>query len=255
VSGAIVVVLSVSFAALVFTGPLERHLQAGIGLSLFGSVIVVVILAATSSFPVTIGSVQDTTGDPGDRGRRSRGGSAGGAGLPGRGAGDSAHLCAHGRVPPGPGEPQAWEPGQVRALPGHRRLPGRHRSAPAQGRRRHRVRCSPVARDSRRARGAGRRGAMAAGPGPGCGSAGRAATVAAAAGAPWGSGTRGCALLRDPPGSPALRSQKREPRDGCWAPTRRERCGDRGAGRPSATPPGVRSWLRPEGWPPSSWSG
>jgi sulfate permease, SulP family len=61
VSGAIVVVLSVSFAALVFTGPLERHLQAGIGLSLFGSVIVVVILAATSSFPASIGSVQDTT--------------------------------------------------------------------------------------------------------------------------------------------------------------------------------------------------
>jgi SulP family sulfate permease len=61
VSGAIVVVLSVSFAALVFTGPLERHLQAGIGLSLFGSVIVVILLAATSSFPGTIASVQDTT--------------------------------------------------------------------------------------------------------------------------------------------------------------------------------------------------
>jgi sulfate permease, SulP family len=61
VSGAIVVVLSVSFAALVFTGPLERHLQAGIGLSLFGSVIVLLVLAATSSFAATIGSVQDTT--------------------------------------------------------------------------------------------------------------------------------------------------------------------------------------------------
>jgi SulP family sulfate permease len=60
-AGAIEVVIAVSFAALVFTGPLERHLPAGIGLALLGGLVTLVVLALTSGFPGTIGSVQDTT--------------------------------------------------------------------------------------------------------------------------------------------------------------------------------------------------
>jgi len=60
-AGAIEVVLAVSFAALVFAGPLERHLPAGISLALLSGVVTLLVLAARSSFPMTIGSVQDTT--------------------------------------------------------------------------------------------------------------------------------------------------------------------------------------------------
>jgi sulfate permease, SulP family len=59
-AGAIEVVIAVSFAALIFAGPLERHLPAGIGLALVGGLVTLLVLAVTSSFPMTIGSVQDT---------------------------------------------------------------------------------------------------------------------------------------------------------------------------------------------------
>jgi SulP family sulfate permease len=61
IAGAIEVVIAVSFAALVFAGPLERHLPAGIGLAMFGGAVTLVALAVTSSLPVSVGSVQDTT--------------------------------------------------------------------------------------------------------------------------------------------------------------------------------------------------
>jgi hypothetical protein len=38
-AGAIEIVIAVSFAALIFTGPLERHLPAGIGLALLGGLV------------------------------------------------------------------------------------------------------------------------------------------------------------------------------------------------------------------------
>jgi SulP family sulfate permease len=60
-AGAIVVVIAVSFAALIFTGPLERHLPAGIGLALLGGLVTLFVIAVTSGFPATVGSVQDTT--------------------------------------------------------------------------------------------------------------------------------------------------------------------------------------------------
>ncbi|HKX25087.1 MAG TPA: SulP family inorganic anion transporter [Actinomycetota bacterium] len=60
-AGAIVVVLALSFAALIFTGPLERHLPAGIGLALLGGLVTLFVLAVTSGFPATVGGVQDTT--------------------------------------------------------------------------------------------------------------------------------------------------------------------------------------------------
>jgi len=59
VAGMITVILSISFAMLIFGGELGAHLPAGIGLALFSAVLVAVIVALTSSYPATVAIPQD----------------------------------------------------------------------------------------------------------------------------------------------------------------------------------------------------
>jgi sulfate permease, SulP family len=59
--GVLEVVLATSFAALVFTGDAAIHLPSVIGLNLFAAIVVLTFVAARSSLPGVIGSVQDTT--------------------------------------------------------------------------------------------------------------------------------------------------------------------------------------------------
>jgi SulP family sulfate permease len=61
VIGVLEVVVASSFAALIFSGELDRHLPAGIGLSLFAAAALLALVAALSSLPHTVASVQDTT--------------------------------------------------------------------------------------------------------------------------------------------------------------------------------------------------
>lgn len=61
VVGATEIVLATSFAAMIFSGPLRVHLPAAIGLVLFGATAILAILAWRSSFPGTVGTVQDVT--------------------------------------------------------------------------------------------------------------------------------------------------------------------------------------------------
>ncbi len=61
VVGVTQIALAASFAALVFSGRLASRLPAGIGLSLFAATITTVVIALGSSFPGTVGRVQDTT--------------------------------------------------------------------------------------------------------------------------------------------------------------------------------------------------
>lgn len=61
VVGILGVALSISFAALVFTGDLESALPAGIGLALFGTLVIGVITAVGSSLPGAVAGVQDNT--------------------------------------------------------------------------------------------------------------------------------------------------------------------------------------------------
>lgn len=59
VAGMITVILSISFAMLIFGGELAAHLPAGIGLTLFSAVIVATVVALTSSYPATVAIPQD----------------------------------------------------------------------------------------------------------------------------------------------------------------------------------------------------
>lgn len=63
-AGAIVavstVLMEISFAALVFTGPLEPHIAAGIGYFLFATVIVNLTVSLASALPNSVGVAQDT---------------------------------------------------------------------------------------------------------------------------------------------------------------------------------------------------
>lgn len=61
VIGVLEVLVASSFAALIFSGELERHLPAGIGLSLFAATVLMAVVAALSSLPHTMASVQDST--------------------------------------------------------------------------------------------------------------------------------------------------------------------------------------------------
>lgn len=63
-AGAIVavstVLMEISFAALVFAGPLEPFIAAGIGYFLFATIVVNLIVALASALPNSIGAAQDT---------------------------------------------------------------------------------------------------------------------------------------------------------------------------------------------------
>mgnify|MGYP002631820658 CR=1 FL=1 len=59
VAGMITVILSISFAMLIFGGELKAHLPAGIGLVLFSAVLVATIVALTSSYAATVAIPQD----------------------------------------------------------------------------------------------------------------------------------------------------------------------------------------------------
>lgn len=54
VSGTVGVLFSISFAALIFSGNLERYLSSGVGIVLFSAVILRTVSALTSSFPTII---------------------------------------------------------------------------------------------------------------------------------------------------------------------------------------------------------
>jgi SulP family sulfate permease len=56
--GIVIIVAGVSHAAFIFTGPLEPHLPVGIGISLFATTVVAVIIAMRSSVPGMIGTTQ-----------------------------------------------------------------------------------------------------------------------------------------------------------------------------------------------------
>jgi SulP family sulfate permease len=59
VTGGMSVAIAVSFSALVFTGPLAPHLPLGLGLALFGSTVMAVILALGSGFASAVAGIQD----------------------------------------------------------------------------------------------------------------------------------------------------------------------------------------------------
>ncbi len=57
--GITVIIIQVSFAAMIFTGPLSGYLVIGIGLSLFSGALIAIIYALTSSYVGTVGCSQD----------------------------------------------------------------------------------------------------------------------------------------------------------------------------------------------------
>ncbi len=59
--GPIVVIVAISFAALVFSGPLAAYTGAGVGLALGGAAAVAVVVALGSSFRGMVATPQDTT--------------------------------------------------------------------------------------------------------------------------------------------------------------------------------------------------
>ena len=61
VIGAVVVIVAISFAALVFSGPLAGHVAAGTGLALFGASIVALVIGLGSSFRSMVATPQDST--------------------------------------------------------------------------------------------------------------------------------------------------------------------------------------------------
>ena len=56
ISGPLVIISSVSYAALIFTGELSPHLSVGVGVALFGAMVLSTVTALTSSLP-TVSSV------------------------------------------------------------------------------------------------------------------------------------------------------------------------------------------------------
>ncbi|MDP9138142.1 MAG: SulP family inorganic anion transporter, partial [Pseudomonadota bacterium] len=57
--GIVIIVQATSQAAFIFTGPLEVHLPAGIGMALFASAVVAAVIALRSSVPGMIGTTQE----------------------------------------------------------------------------------------------------------------------------------------------------------------------------------------------------
>lgn len=62
VNTSIIVILAISFATLIFSGPLLPHLPNAIGIVLVGAVALAVIVALTSSYPASIASPQSAAG-------------------------------------------------------------------------------------------------------------------------------------------------------------------------------------------------
>lgn len=60
VTGGVVVIIELSFATLIFSGPLADHVANGIGLLLFGAVVIGGVVALTSSFAGTQAGPQDS---------------------------------------------------------------------------------------------------------------------------------------------------------------------------------------------------
>lgn len=58
--GILAVILEISFAALIFSGDASTYVSLGIGLALFSSALLALIVALTSSFPVSISVGQDS---------------------------------------------------------------------------------------------------------------------------------------------------------------------------------------------------
>src|SRR5688500_1442405 len=56
--GIVIIVAGVSQAAFIFTGPLEEHLPVGIGITLFASTVLAIVIALRSSVPGMIGTTQ-----------------------------------------------------------------------------------------------------------------------------------------------------------------------------------------------------
>lgn len=54
------IIIDISIAALVFSGPLTPFVGAGIGYFLFGTLAVGLVVASTSAFPHAIAVAQDT---------------------------------------------------------------------------------------------------------------------------------------------------------------------------------------------------
>ncbi|HTP02995.1 MAG TPA: SulP family inorganic anion transporter [Anaerolineales bacterium] len=60
ISALVVISMEISLAALIWSGPLRQFLPAGIGLMLFGALVVGVLIALTSSLPGAVAIPQDT---------------------------------------------------------------------------------------------------------------------------------------------------------------------------------------------------
>ncbi len=58
IAGVLVIILQISFAALIFSDELSVHLSRGIGLTLFGAACIGVVAALTSSFPSVVACLQ-----------------------------------------------------------------------------------------------------------------------------------------------------------------------------------------------------
>ena len=59
VAGIITVMVEISFAALIFSGDLSGFVSSGIGLMLFGAVVIGVVVALTSSHPGIVAAPKD----------------------------------------------------------------------------------------------------------------------------------------------------------------------------------------------------
>ena len=59
ISGPLVIISSVSYAALIFTGELSPHLSVGVGVALFGAMVLSAVTALTSSLPTVSAVPQD----------------------------------------------------------------------------------------------------------------------------------------------------------------------------------------------------
>ena len=60
-AGLLEITLAVSFAALIFSGELAAHVLAGIGFLLFGTIVITLITALTSSYEGMIAGPQDSS--------------------------------------------------------------------------------------------------------------------------------------------------------------------------------------------------
>ena len=148
--GAVEAVLAIAFAAFVFGGLLVGRLADGIGLYLVAAALTLGILAWRAGRRGVVGSVQDAAAavlavvaaDDGGEGRRHREGRPGdrpeglreARRLPHRHRRDAGRDDPLRRRLHGARDVPARQPGAVRAVPGRRRLPGRHRMAALQGR-------------------------------------------------------------------------------------------------------------------------